>query len=107
MAAEKEKKSGKDDFKPSRLTSISREDISNAQTLDTIFLTNKGGAVARGETVRLDDGNDDDVWALLGTPNGNSAVWLLMQHGEEFGAVDIESVTYKKDKLTIRYRFDD
>lgn len=107
VAAEKEKKSGKDDFKPSRLTSISREDISNAQTLDTIFLTNKGGAVARGETVRLDDGNDDDVWALLGTPNGNSAVWLLMQHGEEFGAVDIESVTYKKDKLTIRYRFDD
>jgi hypothetical protein len=84
------------------IRSISRNQISNDQTLDTIFLCDRGAEAAAGQEITLTEPTEDAM-ALLGTPNGNSAVWLLMQHGHRSGATDIASVTYSKDKLVITY----
>ncbi len=70
-------------------------------------MTDGGSKTTQSEKVTIDDGNDPDVWALLGTPNGTSSLWLLMQHGHEQGTSDIESVTYGEDKMVIRFMFDD
>ncbi len=103
VANEKAKKENRNDFKASRLNAISREQISNEQTLDTIFMSDGGGQARQGGEVTIEDGTDPDVWALLGTPNGNSSVWVLMQHGHEQKMADIESVTYTKDGLVIKF----
>jgi hypothetical protein len=84
------------------IRSISRNQISNDQTLDTIFMCDKGAEAAAGQEITLTEPTEDAM-ALLGTPNGNSAVWLLMQHGHQSGATDIASVTYSKDRLVITY----
>jgi hypothetical protein len=77
------------------LTSITRSAISNQETLDTLFFCDNWPIVKNGGKATIDTPFDNDVWALLGSPNGNSSVHLLMQHGEQFGGVDIQSVTYE------------
>lgn len=91
---------------PPRLERITRNQIANRRTLDTIFLCDGGAKAQAGKEVTITDGTDQDAWALLGTPNGNSAVWLLLQHSHESRAMDIASVTYGQDKLDIKFKFD-
>jgi hypothetical protein len=93
---------------PTQIRSISREEVSNDQTLRTIALCDQGDdAQLEGEDAKMIRFNGvdapDDGWALLGSPNGNSSVWLLMQHGVEAGLTGIESVTYSEDRLLIRF----
>ena len=106
IARQKASGEGDDNFRPSRFNAISREQISNEQTLDTIFMSDGGSQAVKNEKVTIEDGKNPDAWALLGTPNGTSSLWLLMQHGHEEGATDIESVTYTKDGLLIRFMFE-
>ena len=87
---------------PQTLKNITRNEISNTQTLDTIFMCDGGAQAQAGATVTLTEPSEDAI-ALLGTPNGNSAVYVLIQHGAEFGGRDIESVSYGKDSLDIKY----
>ncbi len=68
-------------------------------------MTDGGSQAVNNEKVTIEDGTDPDVWALLGTPNGTSSLWLLMQHGREQGATDIESVSYIADEMVIRFMF--
>lgn len=88
--------------KPATLRQVSRESIGNTQTLDTIFLTDQGDRTQKGQEAVVDE-PVDDAWALLGTPNGRSSVWLLIQHSEDFGGVDIEKIVYKSDSLEIHF----
>ena len=85
----------------SRISSISREEIGNTQTLDTIFMSDDARATMEGKSGIIDEPTEEAI-ALLGTPNGNSAVWLLLQH-EDSGTVDIEQIKYSKDRLVIKY----
>jgi hypothetical protein len=93
---------------PSQIRSISREEVSNDQTLHTIALCDQGDETQlEGDDAKIIRFNGvdapDDGWALLGSPNGNSSVWLLMQHGVVAGLTGIESVTYSEDRLLIRF----
>ncbi|MEO0535320.1 MAG: DUF4157 domain-containing protein [Cyanobacteria bacterium P01_A01_bin.123] len=92
------------------LSSIRRSQISNDETLNTIKFCDDWPKAKEKGSVKIIDPTKQDAWALLGTPNGNSSVWVLMQHGSEFEGVDILSVTYEtNDKgkghtyLTIEY----
>lgn len=88
----------------SQIRSISREEVSNKQTLRTIKLCDAGEEAGEARTIRFSGADAaEDGWALLGTPNGTSSVWLLLQHGHEAGLKGIESVTYSKDNLVITY----
>ena len=75
------------------LSSIRRSEISNAETLNTIKFCDDWPTAKENGSFEITDPTKSDVWALLGTPNGNSSVWVLMQHGSEFGGIDILSVT--------------
>lgn len=97
--AYREKHGGSDE--PSKIASISREQIGNTQTLDTIFMSDDARVTMKKGAGTIDEPREEAI-ALLGTPNGNSAVWILIQH-EESGTVDIERVDYTKDGLVIRY----
>jgi len=86
------------------LAEIERHNIINPQTNDTIFWSADGLTnCADGRSTTTIDRASPDFWPLLGTPNGNSAYWLLEQHGTEFGATDIRDVTYGRGSLVIRY----
>jgi hypothetical protein len=85
------------------LAEIERHNIINVQTNDTIFWSAEGMTNCAGQGTTTIDRSSPDFWPLLGTPNGNSAYWLLDQHGTEFGATDIRNVTYGKGSLIIRY----
>ncbi|ELS34353.1 MULTISPECIES: hypothetical protein [Pseudanabaena] len=92
------------------LKSIKRSQISNKPTLNTLLFCDHWKTAEDGGKVELDDPRKDDVWALLGSPNGNSSVYILMEHGEEFGGVDITSVSYETSgdgappDMTISYK---
>jgi len=89
----------------SGVTSISREQIGNTQTLDTIFMVDENRIAFTDGTVKLEDPTDEAI-AILGTPNGNSALWMLIQH-EKSGEVDIESLEIEKDIIKINYMRDE
>ncbi|NEO86558.1 MAG: DUF4157 domain-containing protein [Spirulina sp. SIO3F2] len=91
----------KDQGELSQIKFISRNEIGNTQTLDTIFMCDDQRKAFEGGSVTLDEPTEEAI-ALLGSPNGNSAVWILIQHMES-GTVDIESVEYEADRLIIRY----
>lgn len=84
----KQKRKKKGNFKE-----IHRSTIINQKTKDTMFLCD--GALASENKAQKVGPNDEDFWALLGSPNGNSSAWLLLQHGTSMGASDIESITYE------------
>lgn len=92
------------------LKSIKRSQISNDPTLNTLLFCDDWQTAEADGKVELDDPRKDDVWALLGSPNGNSSVYILMEHGEEFGGVDITSVSYETSgsgappDMTISYK---
>jgi len=86
-----------------KLKSITRGGVQNTQTLDTMFMCRDGGQRLIDNAPVVFDEPDDDVMALLGTPNGRSAVVLLLEHGSAEGLTDIESVTMTKTDLTIKY----
>ncbi|WP_211236757.1 DUF4157 domain-containing protein [Sporocytophaga myxococcoides] len=86
------------------VTSISREEIGNTQTLDTIFMADENRVAFVGNTVTLNEPTDEAI-AILGTPNGNSSLWMLIQH-EKSGEVDIESVEFESDHIKINYMRD-
>jgi len=90
-----------------KLRSIRRDKVINKVTRDTIFWCDQGLEVMenRSEPVTVTPGSDD-FSALLGTPNGNSAAWLLIQHGHEMGASDIKQITYSGSALIIDYAYD-
>ncbi len=77
------------------LDSITRSAINNDPTLHTLLFCDGWPGVKGVCQVTLESPFSDDVWALLGSPNGNSSVHLLMQHGEEFDGLDIRSVVYE------------
>ena len=87
----------------SNITSISREQIGNTRTLDTIFMVDDTREAFKDGEVTLDEPTEEAI-ALLGTPNGNSAVWILIQHAAS-GSVDIQSVKFTKNGLVISYLF--
>ena len=89
--------------KLSPITSISREQIGNTQTLDTIFICDEERIAYKGGRVILYEPKEESL-ALLGTPNGNSSVWMLIQHAES-GKVDIKSIEYTQNGLVINYLF--
>ncbi|MBO9701969.1 MAG: DUF4157 domain-containing protein [Sporocytophaga sp.] len=89
----------------SAVTSISREEIGNTQTLDTIFMADENREAFEGDTVTLTEPTDEAI-AILGTPNGNSSLWMLIQH-EKSGTVDIESLEFESDHIKINYIRDD
>ncbi len=89
--------------KLSPITSISREQIGNTQTLGTIFICDEERIAYKGGRVTLYEPKEEAL-ALLGTPNGNSSVWMLIQHAES-GKVDIESIEYTQNGLVINYLF--
>jgi hypothetical protein len=83
------------------LKTIKRSSITNPQTKHTIFWCDRGGeAWATTNKITVTPA-DEDFWALLGTPNGNSAAWLVLQHGESMGATGIENIIYSDNDLTI------
>lgn len=63
----------------SEITSISREQIGNTQTLDTIFMADENRIAYLKGKVKLDEPTEEAI-AILGTPNGNSSLWMLIQH---------------------------
>lgn len=81
---------------------ITRNQIGNTQTLDTIFMCDGGAEAQAEEKIKLEHPNED-AHALLGTPNGNSALWIIMQHGRSVGLSDIAAVRYSQDWLEITY----
>lgn len=85
-----------------KIDSITRESIGNTQTLDTIFMCDDERVAFQGGVKVISDPTEEAM-ALLGTPNGNSAVWILIQHEQPGGAVDIKSVEFTKDGLVIRF----
>jgi hypothetical protein len=85
------------------ITSISRNQIGNTRTLDTIFMSDENRVAFGGGTVVLNEPTEEAI-ALLGTPNGNSSVWILIQHAAS-GQVDIESVEFTRNGLKINYMF--
>lgn len=94
------------------LRQIKRENIKNAETLDTIFLTNGGFTVFwQPQQISLDPTLEtytdagNDYWSVLGTPNANSAVRLLIARGSGrgFGAAALDSVAYGEDFIFINY----
>lgn len=87
------------------LRQLKRSNIINYSTADTIFWSDGGGA-AQDTEVRPED---DDFAALLGSPNGRSAAFLLTQHGAEMGAEGIESIVYNGEtrNMTINFRLKD
>ncbi len=89
----------------SEITSISREQIGNTQTLDTIFMADENRIAFKEGKVKLDEPTEEAI-AILGTPNGNSALWLLIQH-EKSGQVDIESLEFESDHIKINYMRDE
>jgi hypothetical protein len=89
----------------SEVTSISREEIGNTQTLDTIFMADENRIAFLKGKVKLDDPTEEAI-AILGTPNGNSALWMLIQH-EKSGKVDIESLEFERDNIKINYMRDE
>ncbi|MCR6641690.1 MAG: DUF4157 domain-containing protein [Sporocytophaga sp.] len=88
----------------SEITSISREQIGNTQTLDTIFMADENRIAYLKGKVKLDEPTEEAI-AILGTPNGNSSLWMLIQH-EKSGEVDIESLEFKSDNIIINYMRD-
>ena len=90
--------------KKGNLKQIHRATIINVQTKDTIYWCDK--AVEAEDAPQTVTSTDDDFWALLGSPNGNSSAWLLLQHGVSMGASDIDSITYElggSAELTIKF----
>ncbi|MCA8928923.1 MAG: hypothetical protein KDC18_12705 [Alphaproteobacteria bacterium] len=85
-----------------RLQSISREQVGNTQTLATIFMADTDRTAFEGGTVTLTE-PDEEAIALLGSPNGRSALFALMDHMPGNGAVDIASVSFTEDGLVITY----
>lgn len=83
------------------ITSLTRSSISNAQTLSTIFMCDENRVAFQKGKVTLTEPTEEAM-ALLGTPNANSAVWLLIQHADP-GAVDIASIDYTADSITVHY----
>jgi len=83
------------------ITSISREQIGNTQTLDTIFMSDENRVAQTNGTVTINEPTEEAI-ALLGSPNGNSAVWALIQHALS-GTIDIEKIEFSKNGLKIYY----
>jgi len=75
------------------LREIHRLTIRNGRTQHAIFWSDHGADDSG--TPHAAEG--DDRAALLGTPNGNSAAHLLLQHGAEIGALGIQSVEYSRN----------
>jgi hypothetical protein len=96
------KKHGEETGPLAKINSISREEIGNTQTLDTIFMCDDERVAFQGGTKVISEPTEEAM-ALLGTPNGNSSVWILIQHETPGGSVDIESVEFTEDGLVIRF----
>lgn len=87
------------------LSEIERNTIINGQTLDTIFLCDRGGEVLDFKSKRVvrPDSDSEDFWALIGTPNGTSAGWLIIDHGTALGLQSLESIEYQRSQMNIKY----
>lgn len=79
---------------------VFRHHIANKDTLDvTLEILQK-----RGERAKLWPGyeismTERDAWAIMGTPNGRGAAWMLIQHKQQPGLKSIRAVTiYSCDK---------
>ncbi|NJM76812.1 MAG: DUF4157 domain-containing protein [Acaryochloridaceae cyanobacterium RU_4_10] len=94
------------------LQKIRRHHIINADTLITMMqcdqgkvsieFKNKGELIGEGQP----NSTEDDYWALLGTPNGQAAGYIALQHtkteeGEKGVTQKIGYVKYKESELTI------
>jgi hypothetical protein len=87
------------------LAHIVRSGISNDTTLDTMRWC-QGSAMGQGWFVVRPTGTErDDFCALLGTPNGTAAAYLLIQHGVSFTKKTIESIEYSLDSREMRIHF--
>jgi hypothetical protein len=79
------------------LLKIKRNRMQNDQTRDTIFMTDRaGGKFGQVVTLTPDDGGD--FWAVVGTPNGRAAGWLVAQRGRKFGVTRIVSIEIEVEK---------
>ena len=76
---------------------IFRHHITNANTLAVILeVLEKRGEQAKPWPGLQISMTERDAWALLGTPNGVGAAWLLIQHKEQLGMKSISAVTIYK-----------
>ncbi|MDX1908777.1 MAG: hypothetical protein SF053_17200 [Bacteroidia bacterium] len=92
---------GADLTEKGNLRELRRHDITNVSTRDTLFWCDGWVAENQNETTVTEA--NDDFWALLGTENGNSAVWLIIQHGVALGMTGIREIVYGKNYFIIRY----
>ncbi len=74
------------------IAEITRESITNKETKKIIWMVFDND-VQDEKTVTPDS---DDGKALLGSPNGKSSVWLLVDHLEELGNKNIQSIKLDK-----------
>lgn len=81
------------------LKEIHRKVIINPRTQHTVFWCNDGG---KADNFFAAEG--DDLAALLGTPNGNSAIHLLLDHAVELGITGIRRVSYRPGNLDSEIR---
>jgi hypothetical protein len=97
--------SGGQDLKyAGNLGEIERNTIINDQTLDTIFFCDGGGKVLNNRETSVVLPESADFWALIGTPNGISAGWLIIDHGTALGLQSLESIEYQRMRMNIKYK---
>ena len=89
------------------LAQIVRHQIANDTTLDTMRWCQ--GTSIEGTSgwfvVHPAEPELDDFCALLGTPNGTAAGWLLIQHGKSFTKKEIDRIEYslRSREMQIHY----
>lgn len=85
-----------------RVEVLKRQHIVNAETIlvtaESFLRSGVNPNLSTQRIVHRRDGGGDMFAALLGTPNGRAAAYLVIDHGEEMGIINIDRIEhYKQD----------
>ena len=84
-----------------QVSSIMRQTVINPQSMATMFMADTGRDVfPGGGTVTFDEPTPDAL-AILGTPNARSTFFMLKDHEEGGGRVDIRRLSYDSNDINI------